>query len=265
MPSFEDSLSGLEQAAANVMRAAKDVTAVSTALKRAAAKGDLAAVAKFKGRLTRELDRLREEVGVVTTSWPFSPHEEEEYLRAKYGPELEEIARSRGLTVQHVDGGLLIFPSVIRVFAQERCVRVDAKRLKTIRPSFVAEYLSKKHAAGSTHRPEAFIELLRRAYLMITGVLNDGQPKPLRMLYEALTLLPSARGQYAQSDFVRDVYFLDRSPVRRTRDGRTLRLIPPSTAAKEGRGYTFYSREGEQFDYYAVTFLEGADDATVAR
>jgi hypothetical protein len=264
MPSFEDSFSTLEQAAENVMRAAKGLSAAGTALKRAAATGDVAAVAKSKERLTRQLDQLREEVGVATTSWPFSPQEEEEYLKTKYQPEVEQVARARGLAVQHVDGRLLIFPSVIRILAKERIVRIDAKRLKTIRPSFIADYLSKKQTAASTHQPEAFIELLRRAYLTVSGVANDGQPKPLRVLYETLTLLPSARSQYEQSDFVRDVYFLDRSTVRNTRDGRTLRLISPSTAAKDGKGYTFYSREGEPFEYYAVTFLEGAHDGTAA-
>lgn len=265
MPSFEESFSALEQAAANVLRAAKGLTTAGAALKRAAATGDLAAVGKSKERLMRQLDQLREEVRVAATSWPFSSHEEEEYLESEYEGELERVARSRGLAVQYVDRRLLIFPSVIRVVSKDRVVRIDAKRLKTIRPSRVAEHLSKKRAAGSTHSPEKFIELLRRAYVAVTQPSNDGQPKPLRVLYETLTLLPSARDQYEQSDFVRDVYFLDRSQVRRTRDGRTLRFIPPSTAAKEGKGYTFYSPEGEQFDYYAVSFLETSHDGTAVR
>jgi hypothetical protein len=265
MSSFEESFSVLEQAAANVVRAAKGLTACSATLKRAAAAGDLVAVGKSRERLTRQLDQLREEVGVAATSWPFKPHEEEEYLKTKYEAELEHAARTRGLSVQHVDGRLVIFPSVIRVVPKERVVRVDAKRLKTLRPSVLAEHLSKKQAAASAHAPDAFIELLRRAYLTLTGPGNDGQTKPLRQIYEMLTLLPSARSQYEQSDFVRDVYFLDRSQVRRTRDGRMLKLVPPSTAAKEGKGYTFYSRDGEQFDYYAVAFPESTHDGTASR
>lgn len=265
MPSFEESFSALDQAAANVVRAAKAVTVCATALKRAAATGDLAAVGKSTERLTRQLDQLREEVGVAATSWPFSPHEEEEYLKTKYEAEVEHVARTRGLSVQRVNGRLLIFPSVIRVVPKERVVRLDAKRLKTLRPSVLAEQLSKKQTAASTHAPEAFIELLRRAYVALTGPANEGQTKPLRQIYETLTLLPAARSQYEESDFVRDVYFLDRSQVRKTKDGRTLKLVSPSTAAKEGKGYTFYSREGEQFEYYAVAFLENPHDSTAAR
>jgi hypothetical protein len=265
MPSFEESFSALDQAAANVVRAAKGLTACATALKRAAATGDLAAVGKSLERLTRQLNQLREEVGVAATSWPFSPHEEEEYLKTKYEAEVEDVARTRGLSVQRVDGRLFIFPSVIRVVPQDRVVRFDSRRLKTLRPSVLVEQLSKKQTAASKHAPEAFIELLRRVYVALTGPTNDGQTKPLRQIYEALTLLPAARSQYEQSDFVRDLYFLDRSQVRKTKDGKTLRLVPPSTAAREGKGYTFYSPAGEQFEYYAVAFVENPHDGTAAR
>jgi len=265
MPSFEESFSALEHAAANVVRTAKRLMACALALKRAAATGNLTAVGRSREGLARQLDQLREEVEVAETCWPFQAHEEEEYLTTEYEAELERVARTRHLSVQHVDGRLLIFPSIIRVVPKDRVVRVDAKRLRTLRPSVLVEHLAKKQAASAVHRPGMFIELVRRAYLTLTGPDNDGQRKPLRQIYEILTLLPLARSQYEESDFVRDLYNLDRSQVRRTRDGRALRLIPPSTAAKEQKGYTFYSPDGEQVDYYAVAFLENSHDGIPAR
>ena len=101
--------------------------------------------------------------------------------------------------------------------------------------------------------PEGLLEVLHRAYRLVAG--NEyGKTVALASLYEALTLLPGATATYDQTDFVRDLFLLDRSGLTQTKSGVAFTL-PASTGTKSAKGtYSFVAPDGETVSYYGIRF-----------
>ncbi|MBI4908077.1 MAG: hypothetical protein HY820_30915, partial [Acidobacteria bacterium] len=77
---------------------------------------------------------------------------------------------------------------------------------------------------------------------------------------DALTMLPGSSANYDQTEFVRDLYLLDRSGVTETRSGAVCSL-PASTGTKSSKGtYLFTGPDGRRVTYYGIRFTraEGA-------
>jgi hypothetical protein len=254
MHSFESALGAVESAASNAESAAKNLTRAYAELKRAAAIGDLGAMRKAKDSIERRLEQVRTESLLAAEAWPLSAYQDEEYLRSSFEPELAELANARRLTVQRVDGRLIVGSSIIRVLPERLLVSIDSKPLKKFRPSVVIRLIESKGAGKPLHAPQSFIEILRRTYGDLIGPGDHGRAKTLRQIWESLTRLPAIRKQYGLPDFVKDLHFLNVSGITQSKDGSAIRFIGPSTASKDGKGLVFYSPAGERFDYYAIEF-----------
>jgi hypothetical protein len=73
-------------------------------------------------------------------------------------------------------------------------------------------------------------------------------------VYEALTLMPEVRKEYAESDFGRDLFFLDRSGTTTTKSGAQV-SFPTATGTKGGgRVFSFVAPDGEVITYYGIRF-----------
>jgi hypothetical protein len=249
---FERGFADVERGGAAAEQASKGLLAAAKQMHKAALEGDIARMRRASERLEAALDLARQEVANARSAWPYSPGAEEEYLRDEYEQELLDAAKAAGLRIDRLDERLVSFPSVIRIAPTERAVRIDRKKVSSIRPGRLVSILKTNQTKGPRFAPEKFLETLFRAYQLVTGKDGMGRTVPLSRIYEALTLLPGAASEYDRSDFGRDMFLLDRSGRRETKSGARLAL--PST----GRSVfvSFVSPEGETVSYYGISFSE---------
>jgi hypothetical protein len=252
---FEEGFADTERAAT---AAAKVIGIVAVALKqlqKAAAEGDLSNMRKISDRLSTLIESGRQEIANARSAWPFSAEGEEQYFRDSYATELLEAAQLEGLQIQQLDEGLVAFPSIIRLLPSERAVRVNRKRVGAIRPSCLAKVLKASQLKKPKASTEQFLEVLHRAYRLLVGA-DYGKTVVLMSIYDALTLLPGSTSTYDQTEFVRDLFLLDRSAVDRTKSGAVCSL-PASTGTKGNKGtFSFVAPDGETVTYYGIRFSE---------
>ena len=254
MTTFEQGFEGTERAADAASKAVGSLLGATKQLKKAARDGDTAAIRRSSERLGLAMDAVRQEVANARGSWPFSEDEEEAYLKDTYETELLAAARATGLRMDQRDGRLLAFPSIVRVLPADRSLRIDRKRVLSIRPSRVIAALKVNQTKKPRFASDRFLESLFRAYRLIAGPGAQGSTQALADVYEAFTLLPGSSGDYGQSDFARDIFILDRSGLTRTKSGASLSL-PASTGTKSAKGtFTFVAPDGELTTYFGVRF-----------
>lgn len=255
---LEKALAATESMAAAAERAAADLHRTARELQKAAHSGDL-------GRLHRGCDHLGESAAAATASaseamasWTLSPEAEEQHLRTGYEAELLAAAGAAGLHMVSQDERLIAFPSVLRIVPGQRCVEVDRKKVTALRPSYLVNLLRKSQSKKPRFTPERFLETLHAAYRLVVAGEPEGTGVTLDKVYAALTLMPDVRRDYTQTDFGRDIFFLDRSQVQRTRTGARLSFPASSGTRGSRRTFQFVSPEGERVSYYGVRFIEEA-------
>lgn len=254
---FERGFADVERAATAAEQASKGVLTAAKQMHKAALEGDIGKIRKASDRLESALEVARQEVANARCAWPYSPEEEETYLRDGYEEELLQAANGGGLRIHRQDERLVSFPSVVRIAPAERAVRIDRKRVLAIRPTKLVTFLKANQTKKPKFAPERFLEALFRAYRLVAG--KDGMRKtvPLSNIYEAITLLPGAASDYDKSDFGRDMFLLDRSGLTHVKSGARFAL-PASAGIREGRGiFSFVAPDGETVTYYGIRFSEG--------
>jgi hypothetical protein len=251
---FEEGFATTERSAESTVKAAAAVAGVAKQLQKAARQGDIAAIRRLSDRLATASEAARQEVSNARVAWPFTPDEEEAYLRADYEQELLDAAALAGLRIDRRDGALVSFPSIVRILPQARAVKIDRRKVAVLRPSTVVTVLKANQTKKPAFATERFLESLFRAYRLIVGDGRLGTVAPLATVYDALTLLPGAASDYGTSDFARDLYLLDRSGVSTTKSGARVSL-PASTGTKTARGViTFVAPDGQVLTYYGIRF-----------
>jgi hypothetical protein len=254
---FESGFADAERSAASAGKVIGQLAGAMKELHRAATDGDIAKMRKSSDRLATVLESTRQEVQNARSAWPFTPEEEEQYLKEGYANEVVECARRENLQIQQREEGLVVFPSILRIAASDRAVKINRKKVQAIRPSALVRRL-KAAQSVKTRSSEAFLEVLHRAYRLLVG--NEyGKTITLTSIYEALTMLPGSAANYDQTDFVRDLFLLDRSAVKRTKSGAAYSL-PASTGTKGGRNLFFLvAPDGENVTYYGIRFAQAEE------
>jgi hypothetical protein len=256
LSSFEDAFTEVQKAAETAAQAAANVANAAKGLAKAAREGDIAKLRKAADRLGRVQDVATQEVTNARESWSFTEQTEEEYLRDHFAGELLAQAKTIGLRIFQRDDGLVCFPSLLKILPAERAIRVDRKRVTTLRPSFLAASLNAAQAKKSKFDAARFLEALHRAYLLLAGQ-EIGATVPLERIYEVLTLLPGVATDYAKADFGRDLLMLDQSGINRTKGGAVVSL-PASTGTKGSRAtLSIVGPEGNLVTFYGLRFTEG--------
>ena len=200
------------------------------------------------------MDAVRQEVANARGSWPFAEEAEVAYLREEYEAELLAAAHAAGLQMDQRDGRLLAFPSVVRILASDRSIKVDQKRVAALRPSRVIADLKANQAKKPKMATDRFLESLFRAYRLVAGASSVGTVVPLAAVYDALTLLPSTAADYGHSEFARDLFMLDRGGVTQTKAGASVSL-PASTGTKGGKGtFSVIAPDGQLVTYFGLRF-----------
>lgn len=261
MARFEQAFGDTERAAEAARKSAADVVSRAKALAKAAQTGNVAAIKRGQKTLDAALDTLRQEVANARSCWPFAEAEEQRLFAEDYTRELRDAAAETGLDMHERDGRLIAHPSVLRVLPAECAVRVDRKKISTVRPTYLASLLREKQGKTGRFPPQRFLECLYGVYADITNessadMLSEsaGRVVPLARIYKLMTALPGAARDYDRGDFARDLYALDTEGPRRTRSGATV-SFPASTGTKRsGDLFSFIGRDGSSVDYYGIKF-----------
>jgi hypothetical protein len=176
-------------------------------------------------------------------------------------PELIQAAEKAGVRLYEREGTIFSYPVLLRPDPANAAVRIDHKRVFTLRPETLAALLKQAQSREPKARPERFIETLFDAYEYVRAArrIDAYIDQPLSRIYDVLTLLPGS--DYSLLDFTRDVYFLDTSGVQKTRKGFRMSL-PASTASRErsARPLRFVTRDGYEKNYVAIKFTPGDGD-----
>ena len=262
MPTFEEAFSEAENVAASVAEATNNLTSLAKQMRRAAQDGNINNMKRSAERMANAVSLVRQEVDNASKAWPFGDNEEERYLRESYMEELIKVAAQKGLKIHERDRRLISHPSVVRVLPGEKAVRIDRRRVPTIRPTKLVAILLKNQQQRPRFRPETFLEALYKAYLILVGqersdrLVKDrelGPVIPLLRVYEIFTSLPGSNREYDRTDFARDLYFLESSDTREVKTGARVSFpISRQTAL------SFVGPDGKIITYYGIQFAGGS-------
>jgi hypothetical protein len=238
--------------------AGRAATAVAREIKRArtaAAHGSIRDLQKALFAADQLAEALRESVRTLRSGWSF---DERAHLESgAYAAELLAAAGERGVRLFEQDERILSYPSVVRVLSAEAALEIDRKRERRIRPSVVVEQLKALQQSQPRFKAEAFLESLARAYVLALAEQKRPAGATIRLLdlYQILTVLPGQRQEYSRQEYARDVYLLDQSEAKRTREG--LRVsFPAATGTRAAGTISTVTREGELKVYYGIAFRE---------
>ena len=267
MDSFERAFDDVERAAETAAHSSNDIVKLAKQLQKAAREGNIATIKRTQDKLDGALVVLRQTVANTVQAWPFQDGEEEQYLKDGYAQELRHTASEKGLTIRERDGHLVSHPSIVQILPGARAVRIDKKKVSTIRPSHLAGILLDNQEKPGRHPASRFLEALYGVYselvredssdrLMKNG---PGRVVPLARIYKLFTSLPGSSRDYASMDFARDLYQLETSGLTKTRAGASV-SFHASTGTRSDRGvFTFVGPDGQDVKYYSVRFTEAAD------
>lgn len=265
MTSFEQAFNDMEAAAASTLKSATDLAKLARALQKAAQDGNINAIKRVCSRLDPALGSLRQEVANATETWPFTDEEEENYLKEHYASELYHAAKEKKLSIHERDGRFISYPSIAQILPGDRAVRIDRKKVSTLRPSRLVELLIERQKKPPRFKSDAFLEALHSMYSLIsreqssTHLINDeyGPVVPLVEVYKAFTSLPGSKREYDNIDFARDIYSLEANGPSHTKKGARV-SFPSSTGAKRARGtFQFVGPDDQLITYYGIQFSRG--------
>ena len=265
MGQFENEFINTDGATVSTLRAINNLALLIKQMQKAGQQGNIAA-------LKKSIERLKETIGIVQTevqnagnSWIMTEDEEESYLSNDYSTELQEIGNQHGLQIFERDGAVVSYPSKLVVLPKEKAVRLDGKKVSTIRPSYLVKLLLANQQKKIRSNSAQFLESLYKVYSQLTGsnrsktmlVSAAESVVTLETIYDVLTALPGLSREYDRMDFARDLYFLDHSELRETRNGTKYRM-DAGTGAKTGRGtFVFVDQNGVDQKYHSIQFTGG--------
>jgi hypothetical protein len=256
---FEQAFADAERSAAAAAKAGSLVVSAAKQMQKAAQEGDIRKLRLTAEKLASATDAARQDVANAKTAWPFSEIEEREYLTNEYDRELREEAKQAGLNIKPLDAArLFAYPSILRILPSELSVRVDKKKVPSLRPSHLVQLLLANQKKKSRYPVERFLESLHSAYMIVVPKGERSEVVKLTKIYQALTLLPGAGTEYSKSEFARDLFMLDQSGNAQTRSGARLSL-PASTGTRGSNSdlYKFVGPDGVEHMYYGILFTEG--------
>jgi hypothetical protein len=254
-PTLEGALARTEADAESAVATVKRLQRAANAALKAARTGDLTALRRAMGDAEDAVGESLDRVTALQDGWAFADEEAEEahFASGAYRQELIEAAREAGVGLYEQGDALAAYPSLLRVQPRSRAVTIDRKAIRTVRPSYLARQLLAAQRREPKVRAAAFLETLLRAYRLLARTAGD--MVKLIDVYQALTMLPTARADYGQQEFARDLYLLDASGMSEARDGSRMRLTPGATGSKNPAGLlVVVTREGVERTYYGLEF-----------
>lgn len=259
--SLESALSKTEVDATAALKAGQTVVSQLKKLKRTASLGQLKELRTAMQLAEAAVATLSQQFANTRDGWTFN--DEEYFSDGRFVAELVETARQNGLGIFERDGRVYCFPVIVRVSASERRVLLNKKAEARVRPSVLIVILRENQAKPSQVKPEQVIEVLFRTYSRLVGDRwseNDEKVMPLADIYETLTLRPGSGREYTIQDFAQEIYILDRSGIRETRSGHSIRIIPSARPGQERKALLAVAEDGGQRWYHGIQFARASEE-----
>jgi len=254
---LEAALASLERDVEAAARVAAVAVRAIKALQKAVKEGELR---KFDDAIStgkQSVKALREQFADAENGWAFDVAG---YLSSgSFSRELIESARKQGVNILEQDERLYCYPSLIRVLPGEQCVKIDKVKEARLRPSVLAARLKEVQQRPPRFKPEAFLESLYEAYRRLNPpqkalLTRLGRVVRLLQIYELLTILPGQSREYTKAEFARDIYLLDRSGVRKTRNGAVVDFPANASAKAPSATITVITENGREKSYFGISF-----------
>ncbi len=256
--SLEAALARTENDAQNTVKAAAAVASKVKQVLKAAQDGKLRELRSSLDACETTLATLRQQIANTRDNWDF---DEEAYLAdGRYLAELVATASRQDVRLYEAEDRLYCYPSLVRIMPTDRAVRIDKTLERRLRPAVLIAHLKDLQRRPPRFRAEIFLEALYQAYINVAAQhgreLIPGRVVQLTKLYDLLTLLPGSRKDYSKPEFARDIYLLDKSHVRTTRDG--LEVSFPAATGTRGGAHTLQiiTESGAQKVYYGIAFQQ---------
>ena len=263
MGDFEQALAQTESDALDLQRAALAVLKASRQVTSASKTGDVAALEKALAETKRTTSALAVQQRNTQEGWCFDAIG---HIRdGEYLDELKGAAETQGLRLFEQEGRLFSYPVLLRILGGSTTldlgVTIDRKRIRTIRPSYLAGLLKRVSTQTPKFKPDVFLKALYEAYRVAEaerGQRNmDARTGPmveLARLYELLTLFPGQQKDYGHQEFARDLYLLDQSAVKETANHSFRFAASTGTKGSASKLFQLVDREGRERVYYAISF-----------
>jgi hypothetical protein len=259
--SLEEELDRLDAALVAAEKQAGSVVANLRALRRQAASGTLAGLARRLDQLPASAEPLAEALRAASASFGYDA--EAAFAGGAYLRELQEAAAAKGVVLVERDGRITAFPLLLRLEPATPGVRVGRRLERQLRPGLLTGLL-KKSQERSAFNAEAFLDMLFKAATHLArNEARADEPRPgavvaLPDIYELLTLRAGAAAEYSREAFAVDLLRLDRAPDTRTRRGHSFSL-PASTGSKGRARLTVYDEHGDEHVYVGIAFRREGD------
>lgn len=256
---FEQACQDTEAAVASTLKSATDLMKLLRAWRKAAREGHVGGIKRAASRWDDALDALHQEGANAAATWPFEDGEAAAYLRQDYADELRSVATKKGLAIHERDGSLIAYPFILRISSGDLAVRIDKKKVSTLRPSYLVDILANSQKRPPRFKSDQFLESLYKVYRQLadpSGLLKE-PVMPLARIYEMFTSLPGSSREYDKTEFSRDLYFLECNGPSHTKSGARV-SFPSSTGTRSARGtFPFVDQGGQVITYYGIQFSGG--------
>ena len=250
---FESRMASVEAAADSAVRSSRSLTRQMTKLRHAAATGAVRDLRRAMEEAVRAAETLHS--SLVGLREGYDLDEAELMHSGAYTKELLAAAAAAGVDVFEEDDVLLCYPSVLRVAPQDSALEIDRRKQRDLRPSVVVARLAAAQRRGPRFPAGHFLESLRAGYDLAVAQQSVRGDAVIRLvdLHRILTLLPGAAAGYSKQEFARDLYLLDQSGVRVSKDGRRLRWAASSGTRQPGV-LTTVGKSGQRQRYWGIAF-----------
>ncbi len=256
---LEQTLSEIEEQAANLMKTTKQVMASFKKIRDAAKVGDLTKLRKLVDEGKEATLGLGCDFVKVQESLNF---DEASYLSGKaFREELLTAAQHMGVNLYEHDGYLFSYPVLLRILHKERAVAIDRMRENRLRPSVLVKKLKEVQNKPLRFKPQTFLEMLFTAYSIVVAgrgkhLIGKGTVIPLLELYQLLTLLPWQASEYTRQEFGRDVYLLDKSGTITTKNKHRANFHASTGVRDASKTLTVIAQGGREKTYYGISFVK---------
>lgn len=257
--SLEEALGKTEANAETVYKTATVAVSSLKKFRAAAQTGNLRELRKAIESAEQAIITLHQEFIKAKEGWDF---DEETYLSGKaFISEILDLAQQIGLKIFEQDDRLYCYPFLIRILPNERSILIDKARERRLRPSVLVGHLKELQNKPVRFNSKALLESMYSAYSIAVKTrgkerMGTGLVVSLVEVYGLLTLLPGQSKDYSRQEFARDLYLLDRSGVRNTKNGLVFSLHTATGREKSSRIIPIVTRDGEVKRYYGISFMK---------
>ncbi len=254
---LESALKTAESDLNSVLDAAQSAIASLKKVKAAFRDGTIRDIDKLFESADKAIRQLRDRFELAETAWQFDG---DAYLKTgAYLKELLETAQQRDFRLFEQDGRLYCYPFLVRILPSESAVMIDKKKFRKLRPTVLLDHLKDLQKKPIKFKSEPFIESLYQAYQFVVAMrdkslIDHDVQIPLTEIYSLLTMLPGQAREYTLQEFTRDVYLLDKTGIKETKEGCRMSLHASTGTKIPRKVLTVITEKGREQVYYSIAF-----------